>query len=398
MNMNVKCEEWLSKPRLVAGIMTGTSVDGVDVALAEFSAAGGKHGFSLKACDSYPISKEIRRLINGLITNSVKPEETSRLHFLLAEIYADSVKRLCSDSAINLRQIDAVGVHGQTLWHFPRPETFAGIRTASTFQAFSPSALSAVLGKIVVADFRAADIALGGQGAPLVPVFDYNFLGDAEKNRVVLNIGGIANITVLKKSCSPAEVRAFDTGPGNYLIDSAAGKHFGLAFDSGGELARRGNTDDILMERLKAIPYIESEPPKSTGRDFLPEDIGAFIDSRYHVETADSPVAYNLLRTLTEYTAWSIARNIDKYAPGTEQLIASGGGTDNAFLMELLQQHIPGNEIIKSDSLGIPSDGKEALCFAYLAFRTLGGLPGNLPSVTGASREAVLGVIAANGE
>jgi anhydro-N-acetylmuramic acid kinase len=385
---------WLSEPRLVAGNMTGTSVDGIDVAFVEFSNQAGRHSYVLKAFDMFPYNHETRNLILELINGKAEAELLSSLNIILAEEYYSAIKKLSAESGIPLELIDAIGIHGQTLWHFPNPVKKSGYDIRSTYQAGSVSTLSGLAGKPVVGDFRPADIALGGQGSPLVPIFDFNFLKSDYKNRIALNIGGIANITILGKDCSEQNVIAFDTGPGNYLIDKYTKIIFDCNFDANGELAAWGNIDSELFGMLKLIPFIKQSPPKSTGRDFLPGEIELFIKNKYLKYFTTNSHSYDLIRTLTEMAAWSIAENIRLFAPGAEEIIASGGGIHNVFLIDCLQKELPTLKIINTEELGLPADAKEAVCFAYLAYRTLGGLHGNIPSVTGASRKAVLGVIA----
>lgn len=383
--------EWLSKPRYVCGIMTGTSVDAIDTTIALFSNQDGKHKFEIRATGCYEIPDEIKSLIFRIMTEPVPVSDISLLNYALSKLYADSVRKLCNDSGFPLEEIDAVGVHGQTLWHEPEGRVIAGTQISSTFQSVSISALSKLLDKHVVGDFRAGDIALGGQGAPLVPVFDFEFLRDSNENRIVLNIGGISNVTILPTDCKKEDVRAFDTGPGNVFIDMAVQRFFDLKYDRNGEIARKGSVIAELMNSLKSIPFIYQKPPKSTGRELFSNDYFNYLIDEYKFENTNKE---DFIRTLTEFTAWSIAENIRLFASNPQRIIASGGGSENIFLMDLLKKELPDIIIDKSDKYGIPSDYKEALCFAYLAYLTLGGLPGNLPSVTGATKETILGVVA----
>ncbi len=383
--------EWLSKPRYVCGIMTGTSVDAVDIAIALFSNHDGNFKFEIIATGCYEISEQIREFIFRIISEYVPVSDISLLNFVLANIFSDSVKKLCRNSRFPLKKIDALGVHGQTLYHGPNDKYKEYMEFSSTFQAVSISALSKLLNKPVVGDFRPADIALGGQGAPLVPIFDYEFLRDSNENRIVLNIGGIANLTLLPADCKKGDVKAFDTGPGNVFIDMAVQKYFNLNYDKNGEIARKGTLIPELMNNLKSVPFITKLPPKSTGRERFSKDYFFYLIDEY---SSSNTMNEDFVRTFTEFTEWSIAENIRLFAKNPKRIIASGGGSDNVFLMELLKKELPNVIIDKSDSFGIPSDFKEALCFAYLAYLTLSGLPGNIPSVTGASNETVLGVIA----
>ncbi|MBI5325669.1 MAG: anhydro-N-acetylmuramic acid kinase [Ignavibacteriae bacterium] len=384
-------KEWLSKPRFVCGIMTGTSVDAIDVVVASFSIFNDRHEFEITVTGNYEIPEEIRKLIFKIMSEPVHVSEISILNFALSQLYADAVKEVCNKSGFPIDKIDAVGIHGQTLWHEPQDREIAYYSISSTFQVASVSALTKILNKIVVGDFRAADIALGGQGAPLVPIFDYEYLSDVNENRVVLNIGGISNITLLPAGCKKVDVKAFDTGPGNVFIDMAVQNFFNLKFDKNGEIAKSGEIIPGLMNKLKSIPFITKKPPKSTGRELFSKEYFDNLSNEFRNNKSGNE---DFIRTFTEFTSWSIAENIRLYAKNPHRLIVSGGGSDNTFLMELLEIELPGIQIEKSDKFGIPSDYKEALCFAYLTYLTLGGLPGNIPSVTGASKETNLGIIA----
>ncbi len=378
-------EEWLSKPRIVCGIMSGTSLDGVDAAIAEFSNDNGKHSFTTISYLTIPFLKEIRQEVLDIIEHEAPVANVARLHYALPQLYAEAVRAVCSQAGFKTSHLDAIGVNGQTVWHAPHDEI------ASTLQLGSISTLAQELQIPVVGDFRAADIALGGQGAPLVPVFDYEFLKDKNSNVIALNIGGISNITLLPKNCTPESVMAFDTGPGNVWIDGATKQYFGKNYDENGNFAREGRSLPRLLNALKEINYIKESPPKSTGRElFTPEKLEKFLKD---YASPHSP-GEDIVRTLTEFTAWSIAENIRLFGKTDSRLIISGGGVHNSVLLEVLKVELPEAEVVKSDADGLSSDAKEAICFAYLAYRTLGGLPGNLPSVTGASRAAILGAVA----
>jgi len=243
----------------------------------------------------------------------------------------------------------------------------------------------------VVHDFRSADVALGGQGAPLVPIFDHAFLSSDNVDRIALNIGGMANITLLPAGGSLDQLRAFDTGPGNVLIDAACRFSFGKRFDEGGSFARAGRVMDDLLSKLKTHPYFADEPPKSTGRETFNDKLVEDLHHRYVQQALPSE---DLVTTVTELTAWSIADHIQRYQPSTREVIVSGGGVHNAYLMDRLREMLDEVRVMSSAELGIDPDAKEALCFAYLAWLTLNGKPGNVPSVTGARAPALLGSVA----
>jgi len=285
-----------------------------------------------------------------------------------------------------IEKIDAVGIHGQTVWHEPGKESTGRI----TYQLGGVSALAQLLGTTVVGNFREADTALGGQGAPLVPIFDYEFMGTEEDNIIAVNIGGISNMTLLPRGCTKENVIAFDAGPGNVLIDYAMRVLYNRAYDEDGEVASTGTIIPKLLDMLKENPFIYEEPPKSTGREMFGVDlIHKILD-----EFGQQHLAKDIITTLSHFTAWCISHNIKLFGKIDSEIIFSGGGSHNKYVLSVIKEELADSTIRISDEIGIPADSKEAICFAYLAYRTLGGLPGNIPSVTGASREAVLGVTA----
>jgi anhydro-N-acetylmuramic acid kinase len=380
-----------SNSMLICGLMTGTSLDGIDCALAKFSVdSKGKHQMEIISSLTDEMPFEIKDKISSLIVSpdKVHISDISMLNFALPKLFDSSIRKLCSESGTDIADIVAVGMHGQTIWHDPTADRLRNMSTASTLQIASASVLSALSGTKVVADFRSADIALGGQGAPHVPIFDYNFLSCADEDIITLNIGGISNITIMPAGCSEEEISAFDTGPGNTLIDYAMRRAYGREYDRDGKIARSGFLIPDMLEELMSLPYIKSKPPKSTGRElFNPDLIRQFmLDNRYLPE--------DIVRTLTEYTALTIAENIKIFASEKATIIASGGGIRNLFLKELLNEKLPDSKIVTSDEYGIEGDTKEALCFAYLAYRRLLGLHGNVQSVTGASGKVLCGIIA----
>ncbi len=384
-------EEWLSKPRMVCGIMSGTSLDGIDLAVAEFSMSQKK--FRMKFLNHYykPFPDELRESLFRVISEKIRVADVSTIHFAITHLYANAIAEFFEINKKVTNKIEAFSIHGQTVWHDPDGRVIVGINVPSSLQLGSASALANLTNKPVVADFRSADIALGGQGAPLVPIFDFEFLGDEIENRIALNIGGIANVTLLPAGCTKNKVSAFDTGPGNVFIDMAAKRFFNITYDNDGKIASKGKIIEVLFEQLKQIPFISQSPPKSTGRELFSE---SFFDELIEPYLKSGVPPENFITTFTEFTAWSISENIKLFGVPESKIIVSGGGSKNKFLLKSFSRYMLKARLIKIDDYDIPSDSKEALCFAYLAYRTLGGLPGNLPSVTGASREAVLGVLA----
>lgn len=380
----------------VIGIMSGTSVDAVDLALTEISGNGCDTQVKLRAYLEYPFPKEIRQLIlRNSSVNTARIDDICRLNFLIPRLYCEGIRELCRQSGISLEEVDLIGSHGQTIHHLPSAEDISGFDTRSTLQIGDPMVIAKLTGAVTVGDFRTGDIAAGGQGAPLVPYFDYMVFRSMTKNRALLNIGGISNITLLKKRGTPEQVRAFDTGPGNMMIDILVKKYFGKEYDENGSIALSGSIDnDLLRSMIKKDNYIEQKPPKSTGREYYGE---GFLDDVLHREHTASPEPRTVIATAAEFTAYAVYRNYEKFImPGTQidELIVSGGGARNRFLMERLKSYFGGGvNIYPADHLGIPSDAKEAVCFACLANETISGNPANVPQVTGANRATILGKI-----
>jgi anhydro-N-acetylmuramic acid kinase len=358
----------------VAGIMSGTSLDGVDVAIIDIE---GKRITNL-AHATTPYSDSFRRRI--LAASS--PADISRLNFALGELYAKAVITLCQQAAIPVDSLELIGSHGQTIYHE------GGGLTPNTLQIGEPSVIAERLGIPVVSDFRTRDIAAGGQGAPLVPFVDFLLFASPKLNRVALNIGGIANITVLPRAAKPGQVIAFDTGPGNMVIDQLIGRMTmgKQRFDRHGSIAARGHVNRSLLDSLLAGKYYKAKPPKTAGREQYGEQ---FTDSL--IETG-LPIE-DLIATATTLTAATIASAITEFAPGTGELIAAGGGTHNRQLMAQIAAFLPDCRVTTTAEFGIDPDAKEAIAFAILAHRTWKRQTGNLPAATGARKAVILGKI-----
>lgn len=384
---------WISQPRRVVGIMTGTSLDGIDVALCTIDGATGEHSVRLDAFATFPYSDACLHAVQTLLTERVSAAEVCDLDVALAAEMATATNRLLQDAGVPTSDVDLVAVHGQTLWHAPQPHDVGGHVLGSTWQATNISALATMLGIRVIGDFRTADVVLGGQGAPLVPMFDLHMLRHPSRTRIALNIGGMANITVLTPTTTAENLVAFDTGPGNVLINATIRKTYGKAFDTDGAVARAGNVIASMFEELTSHPFYGMQPPKSTGRETFDDAYAATMVKRYGHPSLPME---DLVRTMTELTAWSIADHVLRVAPKADDVIVSGGGAQNSFLMERLRDRLPTMNLLRSDDVGIPADAKEAMCFAYLGWRSLAGLPGNIPSVTGASKAVVLGTVSAS--
>ncbi len=392
--MNKLFELTKKEKKNVIGIMSGTSLDGVDVALVEIEGNSTFTKIALVGFKEYPFPKGLK---NTLLKNSVKEtsniEDISQLNFLLPNIYFDAIKTLCDEIAFPIANIDLIGTHGQTIHHLPKKQNYFDYNIASTFQIGDPAVLAKLSGIITVGDFRTGDIALGGEGAPLIPYFDYLLFHSHQINRALLNIGGISNFTILNKEKGLKDVLAFDTGPGNMLIDLLTKKLFDSEFDKDGEIARSGKLNKDLFDALvKQDNFIERIPPKSTGRENYGDNFLIEISKEF-----DSVPPKDWLHTITKFTSYGIFRNYDKFVKEEtkiDELIVSGGGAKNKFLYECLSKDFGDNITIKViDEIGISSDAKEAICFAVFANETISGNPTNIPRTTGASRATILGKI-----
>lgn len=371
---------------IIAGLMTGTSLDGIDVAVCDVN----QHTVRLLSFGTLPYSEPTLNLVALALAGNATTQALCDLPFALAIDYAAAIEHVTATGITNglieprsgSPVLEAVGIHGQTIWHNP---------PHSTWQAGSGSALATLIGVPCVHDFRAADVAVGGQGAPLVPIFDWLTLYNSGTDRVALNIGGMANVTLLPKDAQLDTLRAFDTGPGNIVIDAATKQTFGKHYDEGGSIAAAGRVIPTMLEHLKHMPYFELAPPKSTGRELFNAALVEEMHKRFLHPSAPSE---DFVTTFTELVAWSITDHITRLQPQTRELICAGGGVHNAYLMQRMSHYLPDVHIRTSDELGIPADAKEAMCFAYLAWLTLHGRTGNVPSVTGALRAVVLGSVA----
>ena len=379
---------------LAIGLMSGTSCDGVDAALVAIRGRGRATRVELRAFETYPYSRTVRTLLAAVSEPATGTVDlVCRANALVGELFADAAGAIAERAGVPLRRVALIGSHGQTIQHLPAPKALAGRRVAATLQIGEPSVIAERTGVTTVADFRPRDVACGGQGAPLVPYVDYLLFRHRRRGRVLLNIGGIANVTWLPPACAPSDVLAFDTGPGNLLLDALAGRLTGgrRAFDRDGALAARGAPAGPLLRRLMRHRYLRKPPPKSTGR----EQFGAAFASALLDGAAGLPPA-DLLATATAFTAASIRDACERFVRprgAIAEVIASGGGCHNRTLMALLAERFAPVPVRTSDELGIPADAKEAVAFAILAHETLAGRPGNLPSATGARRPAILGKI-----
>jgi anhydro-N-acetylmuramic acid kinase len=381
----------------IVGLISGTSADGIDAALVRVRGyahdpLSANERLQLEAFATFPYSNELREQLLAVSSPGAGAVDLiCRLNIAVGECFAQAALKIIALAGAKPENIDLIGSHGQTIHHLPFAEPLASIPAAGTLQIGEPSVIAKRSGIITIADFRAADMALGGQGAPLAPFLDYMFFRSTEFTRGVLNIGGIANLTILKKAGKLDEVIAFDTGPGNMVMDALAKKFFNKAFDAAGELAARGKVSTGLLNELLQHSYFNKPIPKSTGR----EEFGAaYCEVLIQRATQLQLTPHDMIATAAALTAETISRGaqlLEKRFGKIDELIVSGGGMHNFTLMERLRQHFV--KVTTASDHGLPGDAKEAILFAMLANETVGGFTGNVPSVTGAKAATILGKI-----
>ncbi len=390
--MNVIEKLRKKKVKLVAGLMSGTSADGIDAALVQITGSGTGTQLKLVSHVLHPFPNGFRQyLLANSLPGSSNVGEIARLDSLIGEFFADAVNALARKAGIPMSRIDLIGSHGQTVHHLPKPQRMYGKNVRATLQIGDPSVIAVRTSVPTVGDFRTADVAAGGQGAPLVPYLDFILFRSSSKNRVALNVGGIANITILPKGCALADVMAFDTGPGNMLIDAYCKQVLGVERDEWGAMAAQGEIRFDLLKRLMPHPFLKRRPPKTTGREEFGEQyLNHILHTPNRIPTID------VLATLTEFTALSIYDASTKLLPRgftVDEVIASGGGIHNSTLMRSLAIKLSPARLLTSDALGIPSDAKEAMLMALLANEAVHERAANLPRATGAKKPVVLGKI-----
>ncbi|SRR5579871_1246260 len=399
---------------VVAGVMSGTSADGIDVALVRIISRTGSReasatasGFRGHECPrhipslighaAYPYPAKVRAaVLSAMNATEASVADLSRLNFLLGELYAEAV--VATRRRFRVKP-DLIGCHGQTIYHQGEPQAFLGRKIAPTWQTGEGAIIAARVGVPVVSDFRTADMAAGGKGAPLVPYLDYLWFRDSRIGRIVQNIGGIANLTAIPAGASADRVLAFDTGPGNMVIDGVTQELFGKRFDRGGRIAASGTVIDPVVQRILRRSFFGAKPPKTAGREeFGREFVREFLRSCGRARKQD------IVATATALTARSIGDAIEGFVVGKihrlstsrfHEIILSGGGAKNVTLVQMISERLEplGIRVRFSDEFGLPSEAKEAVAFAMLAYETWNRRPSNVPSATGAKREAVLGKI-----
>jgi anhydro-N-acetylmuramic acid kinase len=381
---------------LVLGVMSGTSADGIEVALAEISGAPPELKSQLLRHATMKFAPAIRKeILRVAEQQAISAGELSQLNFRLGEVFAAAVLSACRTFRVSPEQISLVGSHGQTIFHQGRPVKYLGGAIASTLQIGEASVIAARTGITTVADFRPADIAVHGQGAPLVPYADYLLYRNAKLGRVSLNLGGIANITIIPAAARPSDVFAFDTGPANMLIDALVA-HFTKGrerFDRNARRASQGRRLPALLDDLLRDPYLKVPPPKSTGREYYGRDYTKRVLALGRKHRAKPN---DILRAVTIFTSLAIVDALNRFVLPEHkitQLIVSGGGVKNPLIVAQIAAALPDIEILPSSQLGVPEDAKEAYAFALLAYETWHQRPSNMPTATGARGPAILGKI-----
>jgi anhydro-N-acetylmuramic acid kinase len=401
---------------IVAGVMSGTSADGIDVALLRIAraSAGALPKLQILGHLAVPYPADVRRqILLSMNAPRTSVADLARLNFLLGELYAEAV--LAAKKRLRIKP-ELIGCHGQTLYHQGRAAEFLGRRLAVTWQSGEGSIIAARTGIPVVSDFRPADMAHGGKGAPLVPFLDYILYRDRRIGRIALNIGGIANLTAIPAAASPNQIIAFDTGPGNMVIDALAEELFGQDCDRDGRIAASGRVfEDVVARFLAEVPFFLERPPRTAGReefgrDFAREflhaarplnggrEAAAGVHSGTYALDSNAVEKRDVLATATALTVQSIAGAVRRFVPrrgNFKEIIVSGGGAKNPTLMLWLEREARdlGLALRSSDEFGIPAGAKEAVAFALLAYETWNRRPSNVPSATGAERAAVLGKV-----
>ena len=384
---------WDKRSLLVIGLMSGTSADGMDAALVEITGSGIGTRVQQKGFVSLPYSEEVRseilRLAEGKQGGS---HDLCLFHFLLGQLALEACQAVCRQAGVDPAQVDLAGSHGQTLYHIPVEESYAGRMVRGTLQLGEASVLCEGLGCPVVSDFRVRDMAAGGQAAPLVPYAEYLLYRRQDQTVGLQNIGGIGNLTVLPKGGTPEDTFAFDTGPGNMVMDQVVSRITGgkLRYDDGGRLAAQGQCHAALLQWLLQDPYLQVKPPKTTGREYYGE---AFVDALMDKAREFGVKDLDILATATRFTAECIRVAVEQFCSSVpDYLVVGGGGSRNPTLLRDLRRtlHMP---VLINEDLGFDSEAKEAVAFAILANECVHGLCNNVPSVTGARHPVVMGKI-----
>ena len=381
------------KTRLCMGLMSGTSLDGIDAVMVRITGHGIQTEINEEKFKTYPYPSKVRqRLLEIVENNTLCIEEVCKMNFLLGNLFADAALKLINECGYTPADIDLIGSHGQTLWHAPVKENYLGFDISSTLQLGEGAVIAEKTKSLTISDFRVRDVAAGGQGAPLVPYTEYLLYGGKEHNVCLLNLGGIANITILEKDAPLSKLIAFDTGPANMLIDKAVSILTGgiHTYDKDGEMASAGKfSADLFSFICENDNYTFSPPPKTTGREkYSASYVSKILNyAKWHA-ISDNDV----IRTLSEYTAWTVAYSIEHYSPvKIDTLIVNGGGASNPAIMAALKEKCRGCTVMTGWQAGINPDAKEATAFAILANEALFESENNAQGATGSSHRVVMG-------
>jgi anhydro-N-acetylmuramic acid kinase len=389
--------------QLCVGLISGTSLDGVDVAIVRIAGHDREARVELLAYETIPYPDPVRAELLALYDDTANAvARLCSLNAVVGQCFADATVAVAGRAGIDLGEVEVIGSHGQTVWHQPAADPAMPLSTPSTLQIGEASVIAARTGAPVMADFRVADMAVGGQGAPLAPYFDWAVMSDPSRSRAVQNIGGIGNVTWLPAGAGVEDVVAFDTGPGNMLIDGVVSRltNGQLAYDRDGAFAAAGTLIPGLADHLLEDPYLLEPPPKSTGREYygsaqveaLIAEVGVPDGALVGHDGAARQLACDLVASVTAFTARSIGDAYRRWLPALpDEVLVNGGGCRNPVLMRMIADDLPGIPVRATDAVGFDGDAKEAMAFALIAHDSLGGLSTNVPGATGASRAVVLG-------
>ena len=375
--------------------MSGTSLDGIDVAIIDITGSGFKAKINVLTSHSVPYPRTIREALFAISNANAQTGDISRLNFLLGELYAEALEETAERAAIALNTIKLIGCHGQTIFHEGQGSQYLGKKVASTFQIGESSVISERTGIDVISNFRERDVAAGGKGAPLVPYLDYMLMRHRGRGRVAVNIGGISNLTAIPPNTNTDRVIAFDTGPGNLVLDQLVTRITDgrQCYDRDGAIAAAGVIDPKLLAKLLRDKYFRAKPPKTAGREqYGSEFVSKLLDTELSSE--------DLIATATALTAESIAlglRNFVLPEMRVDEVFVSGGGTHNPTLMRMLRKALDPSPVMETTEVGLDVDAKEAIAFAVMAYETAHCRPSNVPTATGAKRSVVLGKVTQNG-
>jgi len=371
------------------GLMSGTSLDGVDVALVDIENSGFETKVKLIKFNTYEMPSDIKAEIKKACSiEDSSVELICSLNFKLGYLFSKAVGEICKEARIYLKDINFVASHGQTIYHIPKEK---GSSIPSTLQIGEPSIIAYENNVKVISNFRTMDMAAKGEGAPLVPYSEYILYGGRGETIAFQNIGGIGNVTVIPAKKKIDDIFAFDTGPGNMIIDEVCSRLFNVSYDKDGEIAQSGNINEVMLKKLMEHPYLNRKPPKTTGREDFGED---FVKNLLEEFKGIKPE--DIVTTVTAFTAFSIVDSYKRFIlpkVKLDKVLIAGGGAHNKTLMKLIKEGLKGIDVFTQDEIGFSSDAKEAIAFAILGNETLNNKPSNVASATGARRSVILGNI-----